>query len=158
MEYIGLVQTEERKAKSNATEQYCGKSVCIEYDTTVSRIVTSIDISKCTDDSPIYRIMDTIWDTGATTSVISERMARKIGLQPVDVGIGITPAGRLEIPYYMLDIHLSKDLTIPNVKVCGFPLEDNGADFLIGMDIISKGNLEISNINGKTRLRFQLTK
>lgn len=126
----------------------------MEYEKKVNRLATPIDISLCSDGAPRYRI-NAIWDTGSVTSCISESMARKMGLQPAMSGVGVTAAGQLDISYYFLDIHISEDMVFHNVKVAGFPLERHDVDFLIGMDIISKGNLQVKTADGRTTVLFE---
>ena len=43
-----------------------------------------------------------------------------------------------------------------HVRVAGFPLKNHDVDFLIGMDIITQGTLNISTVDGKTKLTFKL--
>lgn len=126
----------------------------MEYQKLAQRLTTLIDISACVEDAPLIRVK-TLWDTGARTSCISDKMARKMGLQPIDNGVGVTPAGQIDIYYYFVDVHISKNMVIHNVKVAGFPLERHDADFLIGMDIILKGNLSVRNSEGKTTITFE---
>ena len=40
-------------------------------------------------------------------------------------------------------------------KVAGISMAGRDSDFVIGMDIISRGNLTVKNNNGKTELRFE---
>ena len=83
-------------------------------------------------------------------------MARKLGLHPVDTGVGVSATGQQDITYYIVDICLSPEMVFRNVKIAGFPLENNNVDFIIGMDIISKGNLIVTNKEGKTEVKFTL--
>ena len=76
-------------------------------------------------------------------------------MKPVDSGVLATLTEQKEIVYYFLDIWLSKDILIPNVKVAGISMAGRDSDFVIGMDIISRGNLTVKNNNGKTELRFE---
>ena len=158
---IGLITTGDQVTKKEDNEKgqlsYDTSSVSMVYDNLVQRIVTATDISMCVDDAQIYRVEKTLWDTGALTSCISEKMARHIGLVPIDTGVGVTPAGQLEICYYLLDIHLSNKVVFHNMKVAGFPLERHDVDFLIGMDIISKGDFNIRNSDGRTVFTFNTT-
>lgn len=125
-----------------------------EYDRLMQRLITRIEVNECGTEKS-YRLK-AIWDTGATVSCISSNMAQRMGLHPADNGIGVTPAGQMEIMYYFLDVRLSDAIKIQHVKAAGFPLERHDADFLIGMDIISKGSLGIRNENGKTAVTFEL--
>ena len=81
-------------------------------------------------------------------------MARKLGLRPVDTGVGISTTGKQDITYYIVDIVLTPEMVFKNVKIAGFPLQNHDVDFVIGMDIISKGTLLVKNNSGKTVVTF----
>lgn len=127
----------------------------MEYQELIQRIMSDVDICACVDGAPKHRTK-AIWDTGALTSCISNKLARKMGLQVVDIGVGVTATGQAEIQYYFVDVHISDSMIIRNVKVAGFPLEKHDADFLIGMDIIKHGNFSICNSDGKTKITFEM--
>lgn len=156
---IGLFSILEKGAESKPEGNviFLDHLFTMEYENLIQRIISDVDICVCTDNSPKHRIK-AIWDTGALTSCISNKFARKMGLQVVDTGIGVTPTGQTEIQYYFVDVHISDDIIIPNVRVAGFPLENHDADFLIGMDIITKGDLSIRNVKGKTKIEFKIDK
>ncbi|SHK31292.1 retropepsin-like aspartic protease [Hespellia stercorisuis] len=158
---IGLIETDGQAADKKCLEKrqlkYDKNLVSAEYDKCIQRIVTAVDICMCTDDAQIYRIERSLWDTGSSTSCISEKLARKLGLLPIDTGVGVTPTGQLDISYYLLDIYLSNKVVFHNMKVAGFPLERHDVDFLIGMDIISKGDFNIRNSDGRTVFTFNTT-
>ena len=41
------------------------------------------------------------------------------------------------------------------IQVIGLPMENAGHEVIIGMDIISKGDLAITNFDGKTTITFR---
>ena len=69
-------------------------------------------------------------------------------------GIGISTTGKQDITYYIVDIVLTPEMVFKNVKIAGFPLQNHDVDFVIGMDIISKGTLLVKNNSGKTVVTF----
>ena len=156
VETSGLITTvQQMSGTENNQITFCDYTLTAEYDNTVLRIATPVDICECTDRAIKFRIEKALWDTGSTSSCISERLARKMGLRPIDKGIGITAVGQIEIPYYLLDVHITDDIIFRNVKAAGFPMENHKEDFLIGMDIISRGEFNIKNINNKTVFTFK---
>ena len=156
--YSGFISLPDEKGPAADRQEgqliFSDHAFTMEYERKVNRLTTPIDISLCSDGAPRYRI-NAIWDTGSVTSCISESMARKMGLQPATSGVGVTAAGQLDISYYFLDIHISEDMVFHNVKVAGLPLERHDVDFLIGMDIISKGNLQVKTTDGRTTVLFE---
>lgn len=91
-----------------------------------------------------------IWDTGATNSVITENVVKKVSLLPTGMINCSGVHGQQQVNTYIVDIMLPNTrVHFINVKVSeGKLLKD--FDILIGMDIIQKGDFAISNGNGKT--------
>ena len=96
------------------------------------------------------------WDTGATSTCISEEIAEKYQLKPFSYAQAKTPSGTLTTPIYFINIILNNEVVFNNWKVMGSKIGAQGIDILIGMDIISKGDFAISNYNGKTQFSFRL--
>ena len=94
-----------------------------------------------------------IWDTGATSTVISQKLADELNLTPIGKANVSTAGGLIEVNKYVLGLKLPNDLEIKNVLVTAGKL--NGTDFLIGMDIITLGDFAITNLNGKTTFSFR---
>jgi hypothetical protein len=97
-------------------ERTCGQNYfVIHYNEIVQRISTEIDISECYDGAENHEIKKAVWDTGATTSVISESLARKFGLRSIGHGNIVTSIGQREVPIFELDIHLTRNITLKRV-------------------------------------------
>ena len=88
--------------------------------------------------------------------MIAERTAREMGLQPIDNGIIVTATDQTEVPIYMVDVYMTKNLVIRNLKVFGSPMRNREIEFVIGMDIISRGKMIIDSMEGKTRFSFSI--
>ena len=95
-----------------------------------------------------------IWDTGATSSMISAAMAKKLQL---------TPSGTIQIAgvhgvqnarCYYVDIIFGNGFCIPSVKVSEAS-DFGGFDLLIGMDIIGQGALVLDGTQDVLNVRFQ---
>ena len=112
-------------------------------------------------------------DTGAGRSCISKQLANELGLQSVkDVDI-ITATRKETVPHYTgIDLILSNfngiEKIYKNIEVeeCLGNVQPR-YDFVIGMDILSTGDMIISNANnimtfsfrtpsGKTHIRFNI--
>ena len=96
-----------------------------------------------------------IWDTGATSTVISERLAQKLGLTSVGLTKVSTANGIAEANQYILDLILPNKVKIARVMMTAGKLDAN-TDFLIGMNIITLGDFSITNLNGKTTFTFRI--
>lgn len=95
-----------------------------------------------------------IWDTGATNTVISEKLAKELNLTPVGTVTVSTAGGIREANKYILGLQLPNNLEIQNIMVTG-GLLNTDTDFLIGMDIITLGDFAVTNVNGKTVFSFR---
>lgn len=95
-----------------------------------------------------------LWDTGSTFSGISHELAERIGLAARDAGPSETAGGKIVTVDYFATLLLAEDFCFPCVHMLEFP-SAAGFDVIIGMDIISGGNLLISNRNNRTMLRFE---
>ena len=96
-------------------------------------------------------VVKAIWDTGAYGSVISPRVAKELGLMPVGVKPIQTANGTYEAYAYVVDVMLPNKLVIRGVEVSESDLKV--CDALIGMDIISMGDMKITN---KPTTKFML--
>ncbi len=95
-----------------------------------------------------------IWDTGATASVITSKVAKNLGLVPVGMTEVHTAGGVRTCNVYIVDLMLPNEVFIPNVQVTEADMTTN--DVLIGMDIITLGDFAITNLAGKTRFTFSI--
>ena len=88
-------------------------------------------------------VVKAIWDTGAYGSVISPKVARELGLIPVGVKPIETANGTYEAYAYVVDMMLPNKLVIRGVEVSESDLKV--CDALIGMDVISMGDMKVTN-------------
>lgn len=96
-----------------------------------------------------------LWDTGATGTVIRKDLAQKLNLQPISFTQIHTASGDFQSGVYIMMLELPNKVILPNLTVYDGILTSD-IDFLIGMDVISKGDLAISNFNGQTMLTFRV--
>ncbi len=95
-----------------------------------------------------------IWDTGATASVITSKVAKALGLVPISMTEVHTAGGIRVCNVYIVDLMLPNNVYIPNVQVTEADMTTN--DVLIGMDVIALGDFAITNLGGKTRFTFSI--
>ena len=98
-------------------------------------------------------VVDAIWDTGATDSVITPDIAQQLSLFGVDtVNIeGVNSEGPAQVS--LVHIGLPNNVLVPSRRVTIAKI-GGGADMLIGMDIISRGDFLICNADNKTSFSF----
>lgn len=95
-----------------------------------------------------------LWDTGASSSCISKKVAAEIGLQPLGMAEVHTAGGIHTVPVYKIDVFLN-DIIFYSIEVTEF-VGNGKFDMLVGMDIITLGDLAITNANGNTAVSFRI--
>lgn len=104
-----------------------------------------------------YKTKNAQWDTGATSTCISKRVVKELGLLPTGKASIQTPSGSAIVNEYRIDIKLqNENVRLTNVYVMDSEIEAQGIDMLIGMNIITLGDLSVSNFNGKTVFTFRV--
>lgn len=97
-----------------------------------------------------------LWDTGATSSCISEYLADNLNLVATGYIPIHTPSGTSTVKTYCVDVTLPNDVAIADLPVCSSKIGDQGIDLLIGMDIIGRGDFVVSNYHGQTAFSFRM--
>ena len=96
-----------------------------------------------------------LWDTGATGSVISQRVVeacvlRSIGTRKVNHVQGSAE----DVPSYAVNVKLPSEVEFQGLRVILGNLR--GYDVLIGMDIIGLGDFAITHLEGDTKFSFRI--
>jgi len=129
------------------------------YSGIVNALITECQIALplAIDQNPQKQFLPfkAIWDTGATNSVITDNVAKKVSLLPTGMAETHGVHGTSQVHTFIVDILLPNRVCIPNVRVSEGTLL-NDVDVLIGMDIIQLGDFAISNTNGKTIFSYCL--
>ncbi len=95
-----------------------------------------------------------IWDTGATNSVISQKVVDECGLIPTGMVIVHSATESKPCETFLVSIFLPNKVGFPAVRVTKGVLKD--CDALIGMDLINQGDFAITHNDGKTTLSFRM--
>ena len=98
-----------------------------------------------------------VWDTGATSSAITQRVIDECKLNPIGRAL-VYHAGTdddpNEIDTYLVDLLLLNGVVVREIEV-GYS-NFRGGDVLIGMDIINAGDFAITHRDGNTKFTFQI--
>ena len=129
------------------------------FDTEYSCIPKELSTEATVFPFPTHRDMkgiktSIIWDTGATHSALSPKIAKDLGLNPIDTVIvyGVNSSKVADVVIASISLSNGIFLTERRFSVSEIP----GTDVLIGMDIIMLGDFAISNGEGKTRFSFAI--
>ena len=98
-----------------------------------------------------------IWDTGATTTVITPKVVQTLGLIPSGKANIRGVAGKKDnANTYYIVIVLPNSVEVNVFRAVEAPEEiAGGADILIGMDIIALGDFSVTNVDKKTTFTFR---
>ena len=104
---------------------------------------------------PRRRQYNALWDTGATNSMVSKQVVEDLGLDAEGfTNIYHVGGESVNTPQYFVNLVLFPEVHFPSLTVAeGLLL---GADVLIGMDIINRGDFAVSNRNGATSFSFRI--
>lgn len=138
------------------------KAFTVDYSGTASSLQTqcgvcpgvAIEALAAGEKHPEVKTVEAIWDTGAEVSSISTRVASEMGLVSLGKAHNSTAAGFVEVDVFAVNILLPNGVNFAMVPVTGNDLGD--VDMLIGMDIISKGDFSITNVDSKTTFSFRI--
>ena len=97
---------------------------------------------------------DAMWDTGATKSVISQRVVDALELKPIRSGFTQGVHGMGTSKAYVVNLYLPDGISMSEWTVIGVDPGDVWYDLIIGMDLISLGDFSVRNVNGKTEWSF----
>jgi predicted aspartyl protease len=95
-----------------------------------------------------------IWDTGATNSVITQKVIDGCGLKPIGMVNVHHANGESLTTVYFVSIFLPNKVIIPQLRVSRGIIAGD-AEVLIGMDIIGQGDFAVTNKDGKTAFSFR---
>lgn len=96
-----------------------------------------------------------IWDTGATNTVISSRVARECGLHPIGMTQVAGVHGVEHCKTHLVNVILRNNVGVSAVQVTEVDALSGKADVLIGMDLISLGDFAVSTYQDRTVFTFR---
>ena len=97
-----------------------------------------------------------LWDTGATISMISQKVIAACKMKEEGYVAEVRHVGGMDknVPKFYVNISVKDGPEFHSVQVLRGRL--HGFDVLIGMDIISQGDFQVLNGEGKTQFSFSL--
>lgn len=123
----------------------------------LSTLVVPVDVFPAFDPQiepvPQAHRFNAIWDTGATNTCISSRVAQACNLRQLGWASSHTANGVRRCKTYLVNIKLITGAGFVGITVSEAPI--TGGDLLIGMDIITRGDFVVTNHNGKTVFTFR---
>ena len=124
---------------------YCKELSSIAREVRTDAVVTGV--VGYSDPMALPAVVSALWDTGAWSSVITQKVVTALGLSPIDHVRACGVNGWYDAPVYIVDVMLPNKIKISNLLVSLGTM--TAADMLIGMDVISMGDFKLIN-DGKT--------
>jgi hypothetical protein len=123
--------------------------------TLITQVQIGLPFDPVTSKEPTFsKTFVAIWDTGATGSVIMQKVINELGLKDSGIKTAIGVDGEHLTKTYLVSIGLPNRVGFPSVRVTSGKVLH--ADVLIGMDIISHGDFSVTNYAGKTCFSFRI--
>ncbi len=133
----------------------------VKFPSRVRRVTTDVQVSEGYELAnppaalPSACTVSALWDTGATGSVIAPSVVTALGLSQkgvarVEHADGVNPTA----PTYLVNITLPNRVCVAGVLVTATAI--TGFEAVIGMDIISMGDLSLTHADGKTWMSFRI--
>jgi hypothetical protein len=110
-------------------------------------VITSVDSGKSI-------TVSAIWDTGATTSLVNDKIVKSLQLKEIGIAQVKHVAGAVAFPVHLAAIEISGGMKIKEHRLVSFP-SIHAFDMIIGMDIIALGKFCIENKNGNSVFSFE---
>ena len=102
---------------------------------------------------PGCEVESTVWDTGATNTVISGQVIDALGLEPIEKSQIEGVGGIMESSVYKINIYLENNVEFIGIEALSGDIGDY--DLIIGMDMITLGDFVIINKDGKTWFSYR---
>jgi hypothetical protein len=134
----------------------------VKYNGLADRIITEVSLTPAYDPKahkqPPYPLFSTqaLWDTGATNSMVTAEVAAAMNLVPIGRTRLKHGGGIAETNTYLVNMFLPNYVAVPGIQVAELPIIGEGFGVLVGMDIISKSDLSITNVGGETWMTFRI--
>lgn len=132
-----------------------GQSFTVSYNSKSNVLNANVGVSPNiqVNNSYIDSKWVSLWDTGATRTVITNKIVSELNLKPVSMGTARTPQGQYNAYMYYINLFLPNHVVFPKLLVMeGQP---SGCDILIGMDVIGNGDFVVSNYDNKTTFSYR---
>lgn len=97
--------------------------------------------------------LNAIWDTGATSTCISNKVAASLGLVPDGKERIGTAGGSVIVSTYIIDVLFPGHVFKQHIEAAACDMD---IDVLIGMDIISCGDFSVTNAGLGTLFSFRI--
>jgi hypothetical protein len=127
-----------------------------QIDSIVTESYVYVAVDLLTDEAvKRVKVQRSLWDTGASVSLISSRVVKVLGLNSIGKsGVSGYNEGVDVKDTYLVHIGLPTGDIVTNIMAMEFDSDEY--DVVIGMDVICKGDLAVTNYNNQTTFSFRI--
>lgn len=133
----------------------------LNYTGISNRIISDVEITKYFDPNnpsikPTLLKTTALWDTGATSSIVTLKTAQDLGLVPIGRTTVNHGDGQSEHSTHLVNFLLPNRVLI--VGIVATEMENIVDNFgaIVGMDIISQGDFSLTHFGGNTCFSFRI--
>ncbi|MDR0515762.1 MAG: retropepsin-like domain-containing protein [Fibromonadaceae bacterium] len=127
-------------------------SFSIDYDTEIGEII--VNVSAFNQKTGVGINLKALWDTGANCCVISETAAKKLKLPNIAEVQMKHANGVAIVSTHMLSLALPNNILFKDIRAMSCkPV--HSFDMIIGMNVISKGDMAITHNKSGIRFSFK---
>jgi hypothetical protein len=129
-----------------------------DHDYLAYQLITEVTVHAITTNAVPQKslVVNAIWDTGASFSVITGRVATALESAPIGKAVLKGVNSEKETFTTLVAVDLPSGDRIDNLEVTVGELNSDKVDMLIGMDIILLGDFAVSNGGGATLFSFAM--
>lgn len=128
----------------------------------LDKIITDVTVCAAYDPSappnplPTSIAAKALWDTGASNSVISDRLAKSLGLVSVGKREVHHGDGSSQRETYMVNFGLPNNVGVVGLVATDFPASHDHFSVLIGMDVLRMGDFALTHVGSQTCMTFRM--
>ena len=138
------------------TTSYTGKLNVLHNEVHITKAFNPSSIPKPINPQELAaKEYTAIWDTGATNTIITQKVVNDLGLKPIGVTQLYTTNDKKDAPLYLVAIFLPNLIYISELMVAEATVTGD-AEILVGMDIINSGDFAVTNKDGETVFSFRV--
>lgn len=97
-----------------------------------------------------------LWDTGASSSVITKKLAKDLNLVPIGSAESHHAGGTSIVNIYLINLYLPNNVALQYIRVTECDETIGRFGVLIGMDVFSMGDFALSHFSGMTTVSFRM--
>lgn len=137
------------------------QALTIKYGGFANRIITAVSITAAYDPHnppsppPPQVPTSALWDTGATRSAITPSVVASLGLTPTGSQVVNHFGGTSTKPTYLVNVYLPNAVTFAGIVVTECE-ETAHFGFILGMEIIARGDFSITSVSNQTWVSFRV--